>query len=188
QRDGDIVRLGRPGGLTLSPTWASQRRAQDTPGVPPPAALPALVDYAPWPKTGEGGFLARYDALLDAATVESGNRDRDGPVAARMALARFLVGSELAFEAIGVLNDTARSHPELLENAEFRGLRGAARVMARRYKEADADFSAPALSDDPSSALWRALIAAKLAQWTEARAQFAKGGEAYALFTPTWKA
>jgi tetratricopeptide (TPR) repeat protein len=188
QRDGEIVRIGRPGGLTLSPTWVAQQRAQADLGVPQPAAMPALVDYEHWPKTGEGGFLARYEALLAAAAAEGANHDRDGPVDARMALARFLVGSELAFEAIGVLNDTARSHPQLLENAEFRGLRGAARVMARRYKEADADFSAPVLADDPASALWRAYIAAKLAQWAESRTQFAKGGEAYALFSPTWKA
>jgi hypothetical protein len=188
RRDGDIVRIGRPGGLTLSPTWVTQQRAQANLGTPQPAAMPALIDYDHWPKTGEGGFMARYDALLAAATAESANRDRDGPIAARMALARFLVGSELAFEAIGVLNDTARAHPELLENAEFRGLRGVARVMARRYKEADADFSAPVLADDPSSAMWRSFIAAKLAQWAEARTQFAKGAEAYALFSPTWKA
>ena len=187
QRDGDIVRVGRPGGLTLSPAWASERRVQENLGVPQPAAMPAVVDFEHWPKTGEGGFLARYNSLLDAATTESGNRDRDGPVAARMALARFLVGSELAFEAIGLLNDTARAHPELLENAEFRGLRGVARVMARRYKEADADFSAPVLADDPSSALWRALSAAKQAQWGEVRTQFSKGAEAYALFSPTWR-
>ncbi|MDB5448215.1 MAG: hypothetical protein JWQ97_3532, partial [Phenylobacterium sp.] len=188
RRDGDIVRLGRPGGLSLSPTWAAQQRAQADLGTPQAAAMPALIDYEHWPKTGEGGFLGRYDALLAAATVESGDRDRGGPVAARLALARFLVGSELAFEAIGVLNDAARAHPELLENAEWRGLRGMARVMARRYKEADADFSAPVLADDPSSALWRSFIAAKQAQWAESRAQFAKGGEAYALMSPTWKA
>ena len=186
QRDGDILHVGRPGGLTLSPTWVAQQRQADL-GTPQPAAMPALIDYDRWPKTGAGGFLARYDALLAAATAETGNRDRDGPVAARMALARFLVGSELSFEAIGVLNDAARAHPELLENAEFRGLRGVARVMARRYKEADADFSAPVLADDPASALWRAYIASKLAQWAEARAQFAKGAEAYALVSPTWK-
>jgi tetratricopeptide (TPR) repeat protein len=188
QRDGDIVRLARPGGLTLSPAWVAQRRAQADLGVPQAAAMPGLVDYEHWSRTGEGGFLARYDALLAAATVESGNRDRGGPVAARMALARFLVGSDLAFEAIGVLNGAARAHPELLENPEFRGLRGIARVMARRYKEADADFSSPVLSDDPASALWRAFSAAKQAQWTEVRTQFARGAEAYALFPPVWKA
>ncbi|CAN7233806.1 endoglucanase [Phenylobacterium sp. LjRoot219] len=188
QREGDIVRLSRPGGLTLSAAWASQRREQDSLGAPQPAAMPALIDSEHWAKTGEGGFLARYNALLAAATVESGVRDRDGPVAARMALARFLVGSELSFEAIGVLNAAARAHPELMDNAEFRGLRGAARVMARRYQEAEADFSAPALVEDPSAALWRAYIAGKQARWTEVRSQFAKGAEAYALFPPTWRA
>jgi tetratricopeptide (TPR) repeat protein len=59
--------------------------------------------------------------------------------------------------------------------------------MARRYKEADADFSSPALVEDPASSLWRAYIASQLAQWAEARAQFAKGAEAYALFPPVWK-
>jgi hypothetical protein len=188
QRDGDIVHVSRPGGLTLSPGWVNQQRAQANLGVPQPASMPALIDYENWPKTGEGGFLARYDALLAAATAESANRDRDAPVAARMALARFLVGSELAFEAIGVLNATARAHPALLDNAEFRGLRGVARVMARRYKEADADFSAPVLADDPSSALWRSYIDVQQAQWAESRAQFARGAEAYALMSPTWKA
>jgi tetratricopeptide (TPR) repeat protein len=187
-RDGDIVRLGRPHGLALSPAWAAQQRAQANLGIPQPVGMPGLIDAENWPKTGEGGFLARYDSLLSAATAESGNRDRDGPVAARMALARFLVGSELAFEAIGVLNDAARVHPELMENAEWRGLRGVARVMARRYKEAEADFSAPVLSDDPASALWRAYIACKQAQWAESRTQFGKGGEAFALMPPVWRA
>jgi tetratricopeptide (TPR) repeat protein len=188
RRDGDIVRLSRPGGLTLSPAWAGQRREQEGLGAPQPASMPALIDSENWAKTGEGGFLARYNSLLQAATVEAGNRDQDGPISARLGLARFLVGSGLSFEAIGVLNAAGRGHPELMDNAEYRGLRGAARVMARRYKEAAADFSAPALVEDPSAALWRAYIAAQEAQWTEARAQFAKGAEAYALFSPTWKA
>ena len=75
-----------------------------------------------------------------------------------------------------------------MEDPEFRGLRGIARVMARRYKEAQADFSAPILSDDPSAALWRSYIAAQLAQWGEARAQFAAGAEAFNQFSPVWKA
>ena len=188
RRDGDIVRLSRPGGLILSGAWVAQRREQNALGAPQPASMPALIDSENWGRTGEGGFLGRYDGLMEAATVEAGSRERGGPTAARLALARFLVGSELSFEAIGVLNAAARAQPELLENAEYRGLRGAARVMARRYKEAAADFSAPALVEDPSAALWRAYIAAQQAHWTEARAQFAKGAEAYALFPPTWKA
>jgi tetratricopeptide (TPR) repeat protein len=187
-RDGDIVHIGRPQGLALSPLWATRDKAMAELGAPVAAAMPALIDYENWPKTGPGGFLGRYNALLSAATVESGNRDKEGPVVARMALARFLVGSELSFEAIGVLNDAARAHPELLEDPEFRGLRGVARVMARRYKEAQADFSSPVLVEDPSTALWRGYVASQLAQWPEARTQFAKGAQAFGQFIPTWKA
>jgi tetratricopeptide (TPR) repeat protein len=188
QREGDLIYFRRAQGLTLSPAWATQERAQSEIGAPMPAAMPALVDYANWPKTGAGGFLTRYHALLSSATAEAGNRDKEAPVAARMALARFLVGSELAFEAIGVLNDAVRAHPELAEDPEFRGLRGVARVMARRYKEAEADFSSPVLAEDPSSALWRSYIAAQLAQWPETRSQFGRGAEAFGLFSPIWKA
>ena len=187
-RDGDIVRFGRPAGLALSPKWAAKDADTQGAGGPAPAAMPALIDYVNWPKTGSGGFLSRYDALLSAATVESGNKDKAAPTGARMALARFLVGSELSFEAIGVLNDAARACPGLLDNPEFRGLRGVARVMARRYKEAEADFSSPVLVEDPSSALWRSYIASQQAQWPEARAQFAKGAQAFAQFSPIWKA
>ncbi|HEY8571872.1 endoglucanase [Phenylobacterium sp.] len=186
-RQGDLVHIGRPKGLTLSPAWATQERQVDL-GAPKPAAMPALIDHANWPKTGEGGFTARYNALFRAATEEAAKKEKASPVAARMALARFLVGSDLSFEAIGVLNETARFHPEMLEDPEFRGLRGVARVMARRYKEAEADFSSPVLSEDPSSALWRSYIATQLAQWPEARSQFGRGAEAFHHFSPTWKA
>jgi tetratricopeptide (TPR) repeat protein len=185
--EGDLVHVGRPAGLTLSPASAGVERAESDLGSPQPALMPALIDYANWPKTGQGGFLKRYNHLLNASMDEA-QKGRNAPVAARMALARFLVGSELSFEAIGVLNEAARTNPGVMDDPEFRGLRGIARVMARRYKEAQADFSAPILSDDPSAALWRSYIAAQLAQWGEARAQFASGAEAFNQFSPVWKA
>jgi tetratricopeptide (TPR) repeat protein len=187
QRDGEIVRISRGSGLNLSPAWATRDREDAQLGAPQPAAMPALIS-ADWAKLGPGGFLRRYDSLLSAATVEGGNKDRGAPVAARMALARFLVGSELAFEAIGVLGDLAREHPEMLDDPEFRGLRGVARTLARRYAEADADFSSPALADDPSTALWRGYVDTQLAHYAEARAQFGRGMEAYGLASPLWKA
>ncbi|HEX3886011.1 MAG TPA: endoglucanase [Phenylobacterium sp.] len=187
-RDGDIVHIGRKLGLALSPSFATEETARLTVDAPKPASMPGLIDYQDWPKTGPKGFLDRYHHLLDAATVESANKDKAAPVGARMALARFLVGTELSYEAIGVLNDVARVSPQQMDNPEFRGLRGIARVMARRYKEADADFSSPVLSEDRSSSLWRSYIAAQLHEWPEARAQFAKGAEAFNMFSPTWKA
>lgn len=187
QRDGEIVRVSRAQGLTLSPAWATRDREDAALGAPQPAVMPALIPDD-WAKTGSGGFTRRYDSLFSAAAIEGGNKDRQAPVAARMALARFLVGSELSFEAIGLLNDLAHEHPEMLDDPEFRGLRGVARVLAHRYAEADADFSSPSLADDPSTSLWRAYVDSKLGHSAEARTQFAKGVEAYNLFAPVWKA
>jgi tetratricopeptide (TPR) repeat protein len=173
----------------LSPAWATREKAQPLMGAPRPAALPALIDAEAWGRTGSGGFLARYDALLAEAAAEEAKAGPTGaPTEAHMALARFLIGSQLSFEAIGVLNQALRLNSRLGDQAEFRGLRGIARVMARRYQEAEADLSSPALSEDPSASLWRAYVAGKLAHWSDERAQFAKGAEAYALFPPAWKA
>src|SRR5204862_4654367 len=127
-RDGDLVHSSRPIGLALSPTPGLQQAAKLDIDAPKPAALPGLIDYVNWPKTGTHGFLPRYNTLFNAAAIESASHDKGGPTGARMALARFLVGSELSFEAIGVLNDLARASPPVMDTSEFRGLRGIARV------------------------------------------------------------
>ncbi|MBS0333930.1 MAG: endoglucanase, partial [Proteobacteria bacterium] len=187
-RAGDIVHIGRKAGMALSPTYAMDDDTRYGLDTPKPAVLPSVINYTDWPKTGPKGFLDRYQHLLAAATAEGGNKDKGAPTGARMALARFLVGNELSYEAIGVLNDLARTNSAMFDNPEWRGLRGVSRVMARRYKEAEADFSAPVLAEDKSASLWRAYIAAQMAQWPEARAQFVKGAEAFNMFSPTWKA
>ena len=68
---GDLVSIARPEGLALSPTGAAHRYAAAD-GAPQPASMPALINYQDWPKTGSGGFLARYDALMAAAASEVG--------------------------------------------------------------------------------------------------------------------
>ncbi|NQE60439.1 tetratricopeptide repeat protein [Caulobacter sp. RHG1] len=185
QADSDQVRIGRPKGLALSPASASAPPEEAAAGAPQPLSMPALVDLETWPKVGSGGFLARYNALQNAVSAAS---DDEADRAARMALARFLVGSQMSFEAIGVLNAASRKHQTLMGDPEFRGLRGMARVMAGRLAEADADFSSPVLADEPSSALWRGLISTKNGQWLDARTKFSAGGRALALFPPIWQA
>jgi tetratricopeptide (TPR) repeat protein len=185
--DGDLVSIGRPKGLALSGKPGGSLLADNGPGLPQPATRPALIDFDNWSKTGSGGFLARYDALQAAAADEAG-RGAGAGMNARMGLARFLVGSELSFEAIGLLNLNAKVQPNLLGDAEFRGLRGAAKAMAGRYKEAQTEFSVPVLADDPASSLWRGYIAVQLGQWAEARGEFNKGAVALYQFTPRWRA
>ncbi len=186
--DADLVRIGRPGGLALSSDAASIRRTP-TPAadLPQPAAMPGLVDFADWPKTGPGGFLARYDQLQSLAAEEAA-QGKTASARSRLALARFLVGSQLSFEAIGVLDLLAKADPLMLQNPELRGLRGAAKAMAGRYKDAEADLSAPVLAEDPASALWRAYCSSKLGDWAGARQSFASGRSALTSFSPDWRA
>jgi tetratricopeptide (TPR) repeat protein len=186
--DGDIVRIGRPKGLALSPASMQVRNAVAAPvNLPQPTALPALVDFAGWSKLGPGGFNARYAQLQDAAAQEVA-KGKTGGVQARLALARFLIGTELAPEGLGVLAMIAKAEPTMMSDPEFRGLRGAARVMAGRLKEAQADFSSPVLADDPASALWRGYIAVRLGDYSGAREQLVAGRSALAQFAPKWRA
>lgn len=184
--EGDLVRISRPGGLSLSPP-GSEDQAAVSDELPRPALMPGLVDFDAWPKTGSAGFRARYAQLQDLAAAETA-QGADAPVVARMALARFLVGSELSYEAIGVLNLLARQKESMLADPEFRGLRGAARAMVGRFVEAQTDFSVPALVDDPAAALWRGYVDARQGHYEEARQGFAKGARAVDLFTPRWRA
>ena len=187
--DGDLVRIARPKGLALSPTTAQLAHAAPKPDLvlPPAAALPGLIDLVGWSKTGEGGFVARYEQLL-AAADEEGGKGKAAGVLARLGFARFLLGNQLGYEAIGVLNLLAKTNPVMLSDAEFRGLRGAARAMSGRYRDAQADFSSPALVTDPASALWRGYVSAKVGDNAGAREQFARGRSALLQFAPEWKA
>ncbi len=189
--DGDLVHIGRQAGLVLSPISARSSAARDSQtaslGPPQSASRPGLIDEAGWTRTGPEGFMPRYNSLLNAAMVE-GQKGKEAPTAARYALARFLIGNELSFEAIGVLNDAARTNGQISDDAEFRVLRGIAKIMARRYKEAQVDLGVPILADEPAAALWRSYAAAQLAQWTDVRTQFAAGAEAFSEFSPKWKA
>ena len=185
--EGDLVRIGRPAGLALSPASAgSARQLAAGDGAPKAAGMPGLIDET-WAKVGPGGFMPRYGALTDAAAEEAGKGDK-APVEARLALARFLIGAELSYEAIGVLNAAARQNEALAGTPEFRGLRGIARTMAGRDKEAETDFATGILADDDSSAVWRGYLAARAGQWADARTRFAAGGMALNQFPAVWKA
>ncbi|WGM38646.1 tetratricopeptide repeat protein [Caulobacter sp. NIBR1757] len=187
--EGDLVRIGKATGMALSPAWAGGETvvAAAELGAPARASMPALIGDD-WAKTqGDHGFMDRYDQLIAAAAAET-EKGADAPTEARMALARFLIGSELSYEAIGVLNAAARSRETLMGDAEFRGLRGVARTMAGRLKEADSDLSVAILGDDPSSSAWRGYISSRQGQWADARAKFAQAAQAMELFPPLWRA
>lgn len=186
---GDLVTLSRPGGLTLSPPSAALESAPVGEGAPQKARHPGLI-LAEWADVGHAGFLARHRQLQDAAGAEAAAAGDDprAPVEARLALARFLVGSGLGYEAIGVLNAIVAQAPNMAGEPELRGLRGAARASIGRFEEAEADFAAAAVAGDPASAVWRGYIASSKGDHTAARQAFAAGARAVDDFPPAWRA
>ena len=182
--NGDIVSMSRPKGLELSSAGAKLAGAEAMEG-PKPAALAGLIGDD-WANTGGASFLARYDALMGPVAEEEG-KGLEGPTTGHLALARFMIGEGLDFEAIGLLNDTMRTHPALGGEAEFRALRGMSKVMAHRYKEAETDLSAPVLEDNPAASLWRAYVFSKESQWADAKKAFTAGSSALSQMPPLWK-
>ncbi|MEI9890055.1 MAG: tetratricopeptide repeat protein [Caulobacteraceae bacterium] len=193
--DGEWVRVGRAKGLDLSTVVAAagskgRGMAQSSLGLPQPVAMPGLIDYAQCRARATAASWPATARLQNAAADELGREaagDRTVGFNARMGLARFLMGSELNYEAIGVLNLLYRRHQELAGDPEFRGLRGAARAMVGRYKEAENDFSVPVLANDPASSLWRGYIAAKENDWQASADAFAKGASALNQFNSIWQ-
>ena len=76
--------------------------------VPKRRAVLAGLIGDDWSKTGDGGFIPRYQALIGPVADEEG-KGLEGPTTGHMALARFLIGEQLSFEAIGVLDDAFRT-------------------------------------------------------------------------------
>ncbi len=186
---GDLVRVTRPAGLTLSPPTDALERAAAVRGAPRRAAYPALI-LADWADTGQADFPTRRRQLQTEAARETAEAEGQprAPVEARLALARFLIGSGLNHEAIGALNALVAETPALAAEPEVRGLRGAARAAIGRHNEALSDFAGSALANDPSAAVWRGYIAAAQSDWATARRAFAQGARAIDQFPPAWRA
>lgn len=183
---GDLVRIGRPAGLTLSSPLDSLNDGHAVAEGPRAAALPALI-LEEWADLGQGDFSARYRQLQSSAAQEAEQGD-NAPVEARLSLARFLVGSGLHYEAIGVLNALVQADERMGGEPEVRGLRGAARAAIGRLSEARADFASGPLTNDPSAAVWRGYIAARQGEWEQAREAFAEGRTAVDGFPAAWRA
>ncbi len=187
--EGDLVTLARPGGLTLSPPSAALEEASVGPGAPRKARHAALILTA-WADVGHAGFPARYRELRNAAGAEAvaAGEDPRAPIEARLALARFLAGSGLGYEAVGVLNAIVAQAPGMAGEPELRGLRGAARASIGRFEEAQADFASAAVAGDPAAAVWRGYIASRQGDWSGARQAFAAGARVVDDFPPVWRA
>ncbi|CAN5402458.1 hypothetical protein BH10PSE1_BH10PSE1_21910 [soil metagenome] len=186
---GDLVTISRPGGLTMSAPSEALDTAPEAAETLRKAPFPALI-LSEWAGAGDHGFAERYRTLQDAASLETiqATDDPRTPIESRMVFTRFLVGSGLGFEAIGVLNAMIAKTPSLQGEPEIRGLRGAARASIGRFDEAAADFSSGSLAGDPSTKVWQGYLDVQRGDWTSARQAFAAGASVIDQFPNAWKA
>lgn len=148
------------------------------------ADLPGFIDFTQWSR-GPAPSVRQSIEKLQLAAARA-NKPEAG-AAARMRLARYLVGQELGAEALAVLRTVRAIDPTLERDPEFLALRGTASLLMGREKDAEKDFAAAPLRDDPAAALWRGLIAAEGERWIEARQEFEAGRAAIKRFAPKWR-
>ena len=187
--DGDLVTVSRPGGLTMSPPSSALDAAPEAAETLAKAPYPALI-MPGWTDPGPDGFAARYRKLQDAASLETiqATDDPRTPIESRLVFTRFLIGSGLGFEAVGVLNAMIAKTPSLQGEPEIRGLRGAARASIGRFEEAQADLSSGALAGDPATKVWQGYLDVQRGDWASARQAFAGGASVIDQFPNVWKA
>lgn len=139
-----------------------------------------IANWAAWSSNQGVSPTDRHKALMVATSAEpAGSRNP-----ARMELARFLVGHYMGADALGVLRTIASDDPVVVNDAEYRALRGIADAQLGRYDDASADLAHPALEFDPHAALWRSRIAASRRNWAEAREQYMRGLDVIGAYSP----
>ncbi len=167
-RDG--IEITDVDGLLLSPSADTAREVMAI--APPIDTSDRLLEIDVWRGIEGDGFIAQRQALQRTlATADEVDRDR-----ARLDFARFNFAHGFAEEAIGLLELVEESQPSIGDREHFLVLRGAARVLADDLAEAAGDLGHPGLAESRDAALWRAVSAAKSADWPRAANEFEMAG------------
>jgi hypothetical protein len=176
------VTISRPGGLALTaPTLVT---AESPGGIASSEDTPAFLDLANWGKAAGNRFLDAQRLLrrnVSAQKSEDASR-------ARLALARFYLGNELAAEALGLVNLMQASDPTLQGDMQLQTMRAAANFMMGRYRDAHNDIAGGAFDNDRHAAFWRGLTEAALENWDAARKALALAQPVLHRYPPDWQA
>src|SRR5262249_53470236 len=154
----DKIRLGKPGGLTLSSADVAAERAT--------AAIRSPFDTEEWRKNQDGPFIARQDALMRAAA--NANTSAEQKLPARMELARFYMARGLYHEAKGVADFVLDEVKPGFEDSGALMLRAVANIVIGRPAAGLHDLANPVIGTNYDSQLWRALAQARQGKWAEA--------------------
>ncbi len=135
----------------------------------PPARI---FNYAGWAGNAKIPFEDRKQKLQTAlGKVTKGRRNR-----ARWPLARFFFANHYAADASGVLTSILSNDPAIIEDPNFRALRGATNLWLGRVADAEADLLVPGLDGDPEMAVWRGAMFALKHEWKRSYDEFVSAG------------
>ncbi|TVQ37075.1 MAG: hypothetical protein EA356_04715 [Geminicoccaceae bacterium] len=164
------------GAVLLEPDGGAQRPPGPASGLPPRPDVGGLIDLGG--PTLPPAALREARLALEQAVFED-------PVPERwLALARFLLGQAMPFDALAVLDaapDTAAlDDPALAER--LRSLRGVAAILAGRAAQGLADLPDPAERDDAELWLWHAVGEGRLGRLEAGGARFVRSGQAWRAY------
>ncbi len=156
----DKILLGRPGGLTLSAADVAAERAA--------VAARPIFEIDEWRQNQRESFIAREDALIRAAAMAAPPQRQQ----ARLDLGRFYMARGLYAEAKGVADLVLSEARPGFEESTALMLRAIANILIDRPDQGLKDLANPVISTNFDSQMWRALAAARLGKWAEAREKF----------------
>lgn len=155
----DKITIGRPGGLSLSPTVVGQER--------PETNFRALTfDTQLWGFNRHAAYNARQSELIRLAAMAPPPKRRK----ARFDLARFYLARGMSAEAIGVLNVALADGGG--DDVTGTVLTAVADVMRGRPEAALKGLSDPRVGNQLDAPVWRALASAREGKWAEAHKRF----------------
>lgn len=161
----DHVAIGRAAGLTLSELGPSAPVSRN------PLPADPLISRERWDGMRQGrvrdGERQRAAAVLEAPP--------SARMAARVALAEYLLANDLAPEANAVLTFIQNEDAQAIENPRFALLRGVVKAQMGRFADARAFFAGPLLQEDPEVQLWRGHVDALEGRRQAALAAFRRG-------------
>jgi len=150
------VEITSGSGLKLSDVPAGLAAESKLDGNAAMRTFTRLFDLGKWRQVEVEAFNATKQELQRAAADASANEREP----ARMDLARFYFANDYGLEALGVLREVARDNPEIVEEAEYRGISGAVNTLMHRFDEAHTDLDHSAVDDNDEGVFWRAVLRA----------------------------
>jgi tetratricopeptide (TPR) repeat protein len=156
----DKILLGRPGGLTLSSADVAAERAN--------VAARPIFDIGEWRQNQIENFIARQDALVRAAAMAAPEQRQQ----VRLDLSRFYMARGLYAEAKGMADLVLSDARAGFEESAALMLRAIGNILIDRPEQGLKDLANPVIGTNYDSQMWRALAAARLGKWAEAREKF----------------